>query len=233
MPPGLIWVNIDVMIKHNQDGAVNGLVISLVLVVLILIGALGFGGWAFMGRQDYKDNVDTKIKVAEEAARQKESTVKDLQFAEESKKPLKTYQGPEAYGSLQTSYPKTWSAYVDDSGTSTGLVDGFFNPDYVPSIANQKSVFALRVQVVGQDYAEVLRSFSGQQQTGKVTVSAYALPKLPKVVGVKVTGEISQGKTVTMVILPLRSETIKIWTEGNQYLEDFNNNILPNFSFSP
>jgi hypothetical protein len=33
--------------------------------------------------------------------------------------------------------------------------------------------------------------------------------------------------------LPLRSQTVKIWTEGSQYGGDFNKYILPNFSFSP
>ncbi|MDP9129323.1 MAG: hypothetical protein M3N35_02975 [Candidatus Binatota bacterium] len=221
------------MIKHNQDGAVNGLVVSLVFAVLLLIGALGFGGWAFSERQDYKNNVDTKIQTAEEAARQKESAVKDRQFAEEAKKPLKAYQGPEAYGSLLVNFPKTWSAYVDDSTTSGTVLNGFFSPGTVPSATDEKSVFALRVQVVSQSYAEVLRSFEGQQEEGALTVSAYALPRLPKVVGVKATGELTEGKTVTMIVLPLRSQTLQIWTEGNQYLADFNDNILPNFSFSP
>jgi hypothetical protein len=36
-----------------------------------------------------------------------------------------------------------------------------------------------------------------------------------------------------MVVLPLRSQTLQIETAGSQFLGDFNNNILPNFSFSP
>jgi hypothetical protein len=36
-----------------------------------------------------------------------------------------------------------------------------------------------------------------------------------------------------MVVLPLRSQTVQIWTEGTQYVDDFNKLILPNFSFSP
>jgi hypothetical protein len=221
------------MIKHNQSGAVNGLVISLVLAVVLLVAALGFGGWAFSGRQDYKNNVDSKISTAVTAAKQQESTAKDLQFAEVVKNPLKSYTGPEAYGSLIVNYPKTWSAYVDDTGTGSSLVDGYFAPGSVPSATGQNSVFALRVQVLSQTYAQVLQSFSGQQQSGKLIVSAYALPKLPKTVGVKAVGQISSQTTVTMVVLPLRSNTLEIWTEGSQYLADFNNNILPNFSFSP
>ncbi len=221
------------MIKHNQDGAVSGLGISLVLTVLLLIATIGVAGWAFTGRQDYKNNVDTKIAAAQEVAKQQESTAKDRQFAEEIKQPLKTYSGPEAYGSLVLSFPKTWSGYVEDSGTGNALVDGYFAPNVVPGVTSAGSIFSLRVQVVGQSYSQVLQSFSGQVQSGKAVITAYALPRLPKVVGVKVVGQIQAQKTVTMIVLPLRSQTIKLWTEGNQYQTDFANNILPNFSFTP
>lgn len=221
------------MIKHNQDGAVNALLVSLILAIVFLIAAVSFAGWAYTERQDYKNNSDAKARVAAIEAKKAESTRKDLIFAEEVKKPFKVYNGPAAYGSVVVTYPKTWSAYVDDTAAGGNLLDAYFNPDVVPSATHQNSVFALRVQVSSQTYAQTLQTLSGQQQSGKLTVSAYALPKLPKVVGVIATGEIITGKSVTMVILPLRSQTLKLWTDGNQNLEDFNKNILPNFSFSP
>lgn len=221
------------MVKHNQVGAVNGLVISFVLTIVLLIGALGFGGWALSSRNDYKDNVDKKVTVAVEEAKQAQSIAKDKEFAELAKQPLKTYGGPQSYGSLHVEFPKTWSGYADDSGKAATLVDGYFSPGVVPSLTDQGSVFALRVQVLGQPYSRTLEAFANQQQAGKLTISAYALPKLPKVVGVKVTGELADKKNVTMVVLPLRSQTIQLWTEGSQYLGDFNDIILPNFSFIP
>lgn len=212
--------------------------VSLVVAVLLLIGAVVFGIWAFQGRQDYKNNVDAKIKTAVAAAKQQQGKVDSAHYAEAAKNPLKTYNGPETYGSMIVKFPKTWSAYVDDTGTGSTLVDGYFAPGVVPSISDQNSVFALRVQVLSQSYAQTLQTFTSQQQSNKITVSAYALPKLPKVVGVKVVGQInsntlSNAPNVTMIVLPLRSNTLEIWTEGNQYLNDFNNYILPNFSFSP
>jgi hypothetical protein len=76
-------------------------------------------------------------------------------------------------------------------------------------------------------------AFSTQQKAGKLQVSAYSLPKLPKVVGVRVVGQLQQDQSVDMVVLPLRSQTLEIWTEGSQYANDFNSYILPNFSFAP
>jgi len=227
------------MIKHNQDGAVNGVVVSLVLCILLLVGALAFAGWAYSSRQDYKQHTDAKVSVAVDKAKQAESAAKDAAFVEAEKNPLRTYNGPEAYGSLVLQYPKTWSGYVDDSGSSnSAMVDGYFYPGVVPSLTNQSSVFALRVQVLNQAYASVVKNLSSSGQQNPPTITAYSLPKLPKVVGVKITGTIgNQGSSTPkqgiMVVLPLRSQTVQIWTEGNQFINDFNNSILPNFSFSP
>jgi hypothetical protein len=224
------------MLKHNQVGAISGVVISLVFAILLLLASLGFGVWAFGGRQDYKNNVDAKINTAVANAKHQQNAADQAQFAQDAKKPLKAYDGPQAYGSLVVNFPKTWSAYVDDAGTGTSLVDGYFAPGSVPSISNRDSVFALRVQVIGQAYAQTLSSFSSQQQAGQLSISAYSLPQLPKIVGVKAVGQLpgSQGQASgTMIVLPLRSQTLEIWTEGTQYLDDFNNNILPNFTFSP
>lgn len=221
------------MIKHNQVGAVNGLLVSLIMAVLFLIGAISFGAWAFTERQDYKDNVDQKIAVASEKAKEAEGQRKEKQFAEEAKKPLKTYNGPENYGALKIDFPKTWSGYVEDKGDSGEPLDGYFAPGVVPAANDQNSVFALRIQVVSQSYSQVLQTLSSQQEQGKLTVNAYALPSLPNVVGIKATGQLTEGKNVTMIVLPLRSQAIKIWTEGSQYTSDFDNNILPTLTFSP
>lgn len=221
------------MIKHNQDGAVSGVVISLVLAVLLLLGAIGFGAWAFSSRQDYKDHSDAKVNTAVEAAITHESTVKDAQFVQDYKKPLTTYNGPEALGSMVINFPKTWSGYVDTTGSSGQAFDAYFAPGVVPALSSASSVFALHVYLSNEPYSQVVQSFSTQQKAGKLTVSAYSLPKLPKVVGIKVNGLVSGKTQATIVILPLRSQTLQIATVGNQYLDDFNNNILPNFSFSP
>jgi hypothetical protein len=110
----------------------------------------------------------------------------------------------------------------------------YFAPGVVPPVGDQDSIFALHVQVASQSYANTLQSYTGQQQSGQATISAYALPKVPKAVGVKVTGQVSNKQTeATIIVLPLRSQTLLIETDGTQFLNDFNNYILPNFSFSP
>jgi hypothetical protein len=53
------------------------------------------------------------------------------------------------------------------------------------------------------------------------------------VTGVRVDGQIADNIQGSMIILPLRDKTQEIWTESNSFLPDFNNNILPNLTFSP
>ncbi len=221
------------MLKRNQAGLLGVTGLLLIVTVFLLVGALSFAVWAFAGRQDYKNNVGQKIAVAVAAAKQQEGAAKDQQYAEAQKQPLKTYSGPDAYGSLSISYPKTWSGYVDDSGNGQALVDGYFYPGVVPSITSQTSVFALRVQVLSQAYNQLVANLIVQQQAGKLSSVVYSLPKVPKVVGVEVSGSLPNNKSGTMVVLPLRDKTLEIWTEGGQFLSDFNSNILPHFSFSP
>lgn len=227
------------MIKHNQDGTINGLGVSLVLAVILLVATIVFAGWAFSSREDYKNNVDAKIAVAVAAAKAQAATTERAELAQEEKQPYYTYQGPPQYGSISFQYPRTWSAYVNDSGSnSSALLDGYFMPPILSSVTDQTANFALRVQVLSQAYSQSLEQITSSAASGKpdsITSTAYSLKLVPSVVGVEVKGPLTvgQGTEVTMVILPDRTNTIEIWTDGTAYLDDFNNVILPTFSFSP
>lgn len=219
---------------RSQAGAINILLIPFILAVLFFLATAGFAYWAYSSRQDYKDNTDQKVSKAVALAKQQEDTKKDADFVQQEKKPLRTYSGPEAYGSLNVSYPKTWSAYVAQTDTNSSLpLDGYFYPGTVPSITNLSNTFALRIQVATQSYSDTLNAFNSAVKNGKVTVQPYSLPGVPSVVGVRLEGQIVPDKSGSMIILPLRNTTLKIWTEASQFEDDFNNNILPNLTFSP
>lgn len=216
----------------GQKGAINGLLISLIFVVLLLFGALGFGYWAFSGRQDYKDNSDQKVTAAVTAAQAQQQATDGKQYAEEAKNPLKKFVGPSDFGSVTASYPKTWSGYVVTNGGSNPL-DAYFQPDVVPSVNDQDNVFALRVQIIQQNYDQVVQQYSSLVQQKVATLSPYSLPKVPSIVGTKVDGTIATNQQGSVVILPLRNVTLKVFTQSQLYVSDFNNIILPNLSFTP
>lgn len=217
------------MRKLDESGS---LVLPFVIVFIVMLTAIGFGAWAYMGRQDYKNNSDVKSAAAAKEAVAVETVKKDKEFAEAEKSPFKTFQGSETFGSVGFQYPKTWSAYVVVNDKGATPVDGYFHPDYVPSIAGD-TAFALRIQVVGISYSDILKTFDPTTKTGKVKVSAFRAAKVSSELGSKIEGEISQKKQGTLILIPLRDKTIKVWTENAEYAADFNNTILPSLTFIP
>lgn len=220
------------MKKVDNRGAVNGFLIAFIVMTMLFLAAASFGVWAFMSRQDYKDNTDKKIADAVVIAKQEESTIKDNEFVQKEKEPTKEYKGPEAYGSVSIKYPKTWSAYVIENSTAVTPVDGYFYPNFVPGVLNNSS-YALRVEVVSKTYDTVLRSFDITVKSGKLKAAPFKAPKVPDIVGTRLDGELGTGKHGSMIVIPLRDKALKISTEIDQFAADFNNIILPNLTFSP
>lgn len=217
----------------RERGLINVLLIPLIVSAVLLIGVGIFAIWAFTGRQDYKENSDEKVAEAVEVAKEETRTEEAARYAEEAKQPLKPFSGPAKFGSVRLEYPKTWSAYIVNRDSGSTPVNWYLHPNVVPDADNNDNVFALRIEVVEQTYDRVLDSFESDVRNGAVTVQPYALPKVPDVVGSRINGEIERKKQGSMVIFPLRNLTLKVWTESNDYLPDFDNIILPNISFAP
>jgi hypothetical protein len=226
------------MKRLGSRGELDALLIPLILAIVLLIGAASFGYWAYSQMQNYKNNTEQISAAAVQNANQQLTKQLQAQFNEQAKSPFKVYNGPGTYGSLHIVYPKTWSAYISENAANTGTpVDGYFYPDVVPYTGtdnnNASANFALRTQILGQTYSAVLQTFQSQVQQGQVTVRPFKLAKVPSVVGVEVTGQIQQNKTGTLIVLPVRNQTLEVWTEGDQFTKDFTGIILPNMSFSP
>jgi len=213
--------------KLGEQGALNILLIPLIISAVCFFGALGFGVWAFYERTDYKNNADQKIDAAVEVANQKLSTEKDNEYLEREKFPLTDYQGPAQFGSIKVSYPKTWSAYILNDRTAEYI----FNPKFVP--ASDDAPQSLKITVAEETYDEAIAKYEQQVKEGLMRVVAYSLPKVPGVVGIKADGEVQDGKVQSVVVLPLRDKTITIASETPDRFKDFNDIILANLSFVP
>lgn len=220
------------MKRLDQRGVIDSWLIAFIVTLLITLIALGFGLWAFSGRQEYKNKVDEKIAIAVADAETANSLKKEAEFAEKEKNPLRTYTGPATYGSLSISYPKTWSAYVDETAKSNLPLSGSLNPSFVPGLQSNLPV-ALRFTVSSSNYPSVVKTFDSQVKAGKIKVTPYKADKVPNVIGVRLDGEILTGKQGSMVIVPLRDKTLQVWTESPQFVPDFNTIILPNLVFVP
>lgn len=214
--------------KSSQHGYINVLLIPLIMSSVLLLFAVGFSAWAFVGRRDYKNNSDQKAETAATVAAERAKTEKDNEFVQKEKEPLKSYTGPSQYGSISMKYPKTWSAYAQEDQNMLTLL---MQPDVVSS--NKETPYSLKVEVIEQPYAQVITAKDNDVKQGKIKASAFSLAKVPGVLGLRVDGQLSQQKSGTAIYLPLRDSTIVISSESPDKVADLNNIILPNFEFSP
>ncbi|HEX5455922.1 MAG TPA: hypothetical protein VFW77_01010 [Candidatus Saccharimonadales bacterium] len=212
---------------RNERGEASALLVSFIALAILFVVTASFAAWAFVSRQDYKNNSDQKVAAAVEVAKKNTAAQKDNEYLEKEKYPLKSYTGPGDLGALRIVYPKTWSAYIN-TGTENQFI---FNPDIVN--AASEALYALKVSIVPQSYNNSVQQFEGRVQAGAASAKAYSLPKVPSVVGLRFDGEIEPGKPGALVILPLRDKTIEIFCEVPDNLSDFNKIVLPNISFNP
>jgi hypothetical protein len=221
------------MNRLDQRGAVSLLLIPFVMLLIFFIGALGFGFWAFSERGHFKDESDQEVATAVQKAVEDTKETEAAKYAEEAKKPYDVYIGPAPFGNITISYPKTWSSYVIENERGGNPLNGYFHPNTVPSVTDQDMTFAFRMELVQTAYDQVLNQFKAAVTQGTVTVAPYTLPKVPSVIGSRIEGQITPRKQGTMIILPLRNMTLKVWTESNDFKSDLDTHILPNFTFVP
>jgi hypothetical protein len=222
--------------NSTSSGAKN--ILTTIVLVLLLVAALVFGGWAFSKMQHYKNDSQQISAAAVEAAKKVQAAQLQTQFDQQSKSPLKNFHGSPTYGSVSFDYPKTWSAYVDTSNTSEPI-NAYFHPNEVPGIQS-KTAYALRLELLSTDYSQIIQQLSSQIKQGTVTAKAYLPPKLNGVANVQ-PGTLFSGQTNssdstqrgTLLAIKVRDKTLEISTQSNDYLADFSNTILPSLSFAP
>lgn len=213
----------------KEQGSIS--VILAVLFGLFFVAASGFGLWAFSERQDFKNNVDQKVDTAVGVAVQNAETAKDAEFVELEKLPNRVFTGSATYGSLSFEYPKTWSVYAQESGSSI-VLDVYAHPGVVPGLQS-KQPYALRAEILSTRYDTETEKLLRLVERGELTAQAFRPAKLQNVLGLRVDGALDQDTTGAAVYLPLRDRTIRISTESTEFLKDFNDIIIPSITFVP
>jgi type II secretory pathway pseudopilin PulG len=136
------------MRNDNQAGSIS--VVVAILSTLLLIAVSVFAFWVYGQMQDYKLHSDQKAAAAVSAAKTAQAAELKKQYDQEAKNPYKTYQGSPTYGSISFKYPKTWSAYIDETSPSQPI-NGYLHPDIVPGTTGL-TAYALRVELVSASY---------------------------------------------------------------------------------
>lgn len=211
------------MVKLNNKGLINPLLIPLVLSALVMVG-LGISTYVYYTNfVDQRDNVNKKIDSAVEIAETEQREKLDKDFAERVKIPNRTFTTPSIYGSVKLTFPKTWSSYVDDTGN---MIDYYGHPEYVPS----KGVnYALRLNVSTKKFANEIKSYDQDVKKGDLKAVSITISGTT---GTRLDGLLEKDQQGTMVIFPLRDKTLKVWTENKDFGPDFEA-ILKQLTFVP
>jgi hypothetical protein len=220
--------NYNFTVAPKQQRKINALLVPFILVTLLMFGAAGFGFWAYTGFMDNRNNVDTKVADAVAGSKKEISKTLEAQFAEREKQPYREFQGPAALGSVRLQYPKSWSAYINYSDSSSPI-KAYFQPKEVPSVETRDVKYALRVEVKNTPYADSLKAVDSLIKDGKVKTTPYENSGEK---GVKIDGEIDPKIKSVLIMLPLRDKTLKVWTELPEYQADLDNVVLKSLSFS-
>ncbi len=211
------------MVKLNNKGLINPLLIPLVLSVLVVVG-FGISTYVYYTNfVDQRDNVDQKIDSAVQVAETEQREKLDKEFAEREKIPNKTYTTPSIYGSVKLTFPKTWSSFVNDTGNT---IDYYGHPEYVPS----KGVnYALRLNVSTKKFATEIKSFDAAVKKGELKAVSITVSGTT---GTRLDGLLKKDQQGSMVIFPLRDKTLKVWTENKDFAADYEA-VLKQLTFVP
>jgi hypothetical protein len=207
----------------------NRHVIPLVLAsgLALLFGVLA--AWLFTRYTDIQRDRDDQVATAVAAANQALTTALETEFAEKNKSPYATFTSSDQTGALDLTYPRTWSAYIEESTSATASLEAYFYPDYVPKI-NRDVNYALRLSVKSSQYTKVVESYQREVESGELKARAITISGAK---GLRFDGVVQDDKEGALVVLPLRDKTISLWTESAEFLKDFNDIVLPNLSYQP
>ena len=205
------------MSQTTQRGAVNTWLILTIVFIITTIAASGFLVWALLNYFDQKDNVDTKVAVAVSTAKKEQADVDAARYLEEDKKPYREFVGPDDFGRLVFSYPKFWSAYVEDDATNSNTFKAYINPVAVPPLSQTTQV-AVRVLIESRDYETVINSYQPYVRRGDLTSSAV---KADGQDGTRLDGAFTKDIRGSAVIFKIRDKTVTIRTDAEAFKGDF------------
>jgi hypothetical protein len=200
-----------------RTGNVNIYVIVIIALSLIVAGLGGLSIMLYIDNSDLSNNTESKISVAVAEAVKTKGEEDEAKFAEREKVPNLQFVGPDDYGRLSFSYPKTWSQYVSRDASKGGEYEAYLNPVSVQAIL-PNNIYALRINIKVQEYSTVLKQFDGLVRSNKLKSSVFTLGDI---VGTKYDGEFMPGIRGSQIVLKVRDKTVIIRTDSETFRHDF------------
>lgn len=192
------------------------LVVAIIAIV-VAVGAIGAFIWAFMNYTSAKTDVDGQVTTAVMAAVKDQADKDAAEFEAKEKLPSRQFIGPDDYGQLAFSYPKTWSVYVAKDATSGDTYEAYLNPGSVPAVSSSQQ-YALRILIEAKDYDRVISGYSTAVSRGDLTSSSV---KVNGENGTRLDGAFSKDIRGSAVIFKIRDKTVTLRTDADTFRGDF------------
>lgn len=199
----------------------RGMNISAVMAIVfgvLAIGLTALSAWLYIQYDEKRTNVDGKISAAVAEAKREQSRIDQENFLEKEKQPNRQFVGPDDYGRLTFSYPKTWSVYVANDASRGGVYKAYLNPREVPPVTGSSQRFALRVVIEDRDYDQVNASYKSRVTTGKLKSSIVTIGEIS---GTRYDGEFSKDIRGAVALFKVRDKTVSIFTDADTFKKDF------------
>jgi hypothetical protein len=207
-----------VMGKASAGIANVWMVVSIALIVVTVATSIS-SIWAMLHYFDEKQTVDAQVDNAVAKAQKDQADTDAEKFAQQEKQPNREFVGPDEYGRLAFSYPKTWSAYLAQDSTSNGQTyQAYFNPISVPPVTLSTQQFALRVTIEQKDYDSVINSYSALVKKGDLTTSSITVNG---VASTELKGNFTKDLRGAAVIIRILDKTVIIQTDADTFMNDF------------
>lgn len=212
----------------QESGAISGMLIANVVLVILLLAFGSFAIWAYMNYVDHKDNVDKKVAAAVEIAKKQQAEEDEKAFKEREKQPFREFKSPADFGTISLSYPKTWSVYENEKSDDYSAV---FYPLVIPNLeSDNKKPLALHIEVLSDEYTNVLEEYEDNIKEGKLKSFPTTVNEIQ---GNRLEGELSEELKGLAIVFKLRDKTFRISTEAPEYFNDFNKTVLESLRFNP
>jgi hypothetical protein len=208
--------------RKNEFGGVSGSLIAIIGLVVLVLGAGSAAIWAYVNYNEQKTNVDGKVDLAVAQAKKTQADTDEVKFAEREKEPNRQFVGPDDYGRLTFTYPKTWSAYIaKDVTKGTGDYEGYLNPVTVPPVSTTQQ-YSLRVLIEQKDYGQVVKTYDALVKKGDLKSSATSANGQN---GTRLDGSFTKDIRGAAVIYKIRDKTVTLRTDADTFKPDFENII--------
>jgi hypothetical protein len=203
--------------RTSEQGGISGVLLAIILLSIAVAGLGALSVWAYLSYSEQKTNVDGKVELAVATAKKEQAEKDEAKFLEREKEPNRQFVGPDDYGRLTFSYPKTWSVLVARDVANGGSYQAYLNPITVPPVSERQQ-FALRVTIDEKDYDTILKSYQSRVNVGKLKTGAVSANGHD---GTRIEGAFTEDIRGTAVIYKIRDKTVTIRTDADTFKPDF------------